>query len=282
MMSAARRVRIVSAEHRAKVSAAMRAAWARPEVRIRMLMGMRAAWAQPDSRARRVAAMRAGSVPRPESRAQASRALWARPDMRVRMMTAQRAAVARLDERARKSAVVRANWARPEIRARMLHTPRTKEKISRTMKGKPKSEQMRAKLSATLRRRLEDPILRQLAVERVLANAGSRRYEFLDRKGRLHNLRSQPERQYAEALDRAGLDWWYERDRLLLSTGVVYVPDFYVEQWASYVEIKGRGFSTEKTEQAIRDGHPVLFIHITGTAMFSAALRFLAPLRARA
>ena len=82
--------------------------------------------------------------------------------------------------------------------------------------------------------------------------------EYLDRLGRIWRLRSGWERSLAEYLDREGLTWAYEPHQLLLSNGRVYVPDFYVDEWATYVEVKGwSGWGKAKIEQAIADGHPI-------------------------
>ena len=94
--------------------------------------------------------------------------------------------------------------------------------------------------------------------------SGTRTFEFLDRKGRLWALRSSWERDYAAWLDEQRLTWRYEPDRLLLSDGTVYVPDFYVEEWESYVEIKGSRWPIEKVELARSMGHAIKLIHGRG------------------
>jgi len=98
------------------------------------------------------------------------------------------------------------------------------------------------------------------AARRVMREHGAS--EFLDRHGRLWGFRSEWERRFAERLDRDGLSWRYQPDCLLLSTGRRYIPDFWVEEWASYVEVKGRRDprAAAKAIQAITDGHPVLVL----------------------
>ncbi len=89
-----------------------------------------------------------------------------------------------------------------------------------------------------------------------------KRIEHLDRLGRLWKFRSTWELRFAQKLDVAELTWSFEPHRLLLSTGRVYVPDFWVEEWATYVEIKGfDGWGSKgKWQQAQTDGHPILLI----------------------
>ena len=86
------------------------------------------------------------------------------------------------------------------------------------------------------------------------------RHDHLDRSGRLWRFKSTWELAYAKHLDALGLAWAYEPARLLLSTGRTYVPDFWVAEWATYVEVKswsGSGGGIAKVEQAVQDGHPV-------------------------
>ena len=70
-------------------------------------------------------------------------------------------------------------------------------------------------------------------------------------------MRSSYEVHYAQHLDRLSVEWDYEPDRLLLSDGRVYVPDFRIGR--RYVEIKGwAGLKgTDKVELARADGHDV-------------------------
>ena len=260
-----------SPEDRARRSAQARAAWQRGAY-ANISARLRAAWQRGafanrtwEQTPEQLAGMRKASLASqtPSAIAKRRQALTGKPKS-----DAHRAAM---------SAAARRRVARPEDRRSLVDRGR---KAAERNRGRRHTDARRARESAAQRQRFQDPTQRLLVTEHCLAIAGlagSRKYEFLDRRGRLHLLRSRYEQRYAEMLDRAELNWWYERDRLLLSTGEVYVPDFYVEQWASYVEIKGARFSTEKTEQAIRDGHPVLFIHIKSKAMLNAALRFLEP-----
>jgi hypothetical protein len=83
--------------------------------------------------------------------------------------------------------------------------------------------------------------------------------EYVDRNGVAHHMRSSWEVRFAKHLDASGLTWSYEPTTLRLSTGRRYLPDFWVEEWGTYVEIKGwanpRGM--DKVAQAQRDGHRV-------------------------
>lgn len=83
--------------------------------------------------------------------------------------------------------------------------------------------------------------------------------EYLTRSGQMYRMRSSWEQQYAVALDFAGLTWFYEPGRLLLSDGRTYLPDFYVVEWKSYVEIKGYR-DNGKSQQAQADGYAVRIV----------------------
>lgn len=87
-------------------------------------------------------------------------------------------------------------------------------------------------------------------------------FEYLDPKGRLWKFRSSYERAFAAGMDEMGLTWQYEPHRLLLSDGRTYLPDFWVEEWRTYVEVKGwRGWGRiDKVVQAKADGHPVALL----------------------
>lgn len=84
--------------------------------------------------------------------------------------------------------------------------------------------------------------------------------EYICARGRLHLFKSTWELEFAKWLDEQELDWIYEPCELLLSTGRSYFPDFWVRQWACYVEIKAEHRSAEKTFQAIQDGHLIMLV----------------------
>lgn len=66
---------------------------------------------------------------------------------------------------------------------------------------------------------------------------------------------------FAQHLDRLGLTWQYEPCIIRLPTGRSYIPDFYVREWYTYVEVKGwSGWgSLDKVDQARAAGYPVLY-----------------------
>lgn len=104
--------------------------------------------------------------------------------------------------------------------------------------------------------------MREVSSQNALAVRRSRkrtRYQYLDRRGRLHKMLSSWEIAYAQYLDLAELTWDYE-PVLRLSTGRRYLPDFWVREWKTYVELKGPMSSAEKVDQAIADGYKVRLI----------------------
>jgi hypothetical protein len=101
-----------------------------------------------------------------------------------------------------------------------------------------------------------------------------RTHEFLDQRGRVWRLKSLLELAVAERLDREDLAWWYERDTLLLSDGRRYTPDFRVDDWATYIEVKARPLGLDKVVQARADGHSVVTLYgQDAVEAFVAALR---------
>lgn len=91
-----------------------------------------------------------------------------------------------------------------------------------------------------------------------------RAFEYLDTRGRLWMFRSgdQWERGVARWLDAQGLTWTYESDTLLLSDGRSYVPDFWVYEWRTYLEVKGweTAKSMAKLRLAQSDGHAIALV----------------------
>ena len=55
-------------------------------------------------------------------------------------------------------------------------------------------------------------------------------------------MRSSWEYEYAKYLDNLGIKWEYEQKRFKLSSGKLYIPDFYLPDQDKYVEIKGHWF----------------------------------------
>lgn len=111
---------------------------------------------------------------------------------------------------------------------------------------------------ATMRRKWADPEARKMYLSVIGTN---HQPEYLSAAGRLYRFRSTWELEFAQWLDANELDWRYECDSLLLSTGETYIPDFWVQEWHTYVEIKG-GLpgSDRKCLVALGDGHPILVV----------------------
>lgn len=130
------------------------------------------------------------------------------------------------------------------------------------------SKKVRKKWSAALVRRWKDPKYREYMRERqsksaVKINRSFWKKEVLDRKGRLWRMKSQFEVDFAMRLDSLGVTWRYEPDTLLLSDGRRYTPDFWVDEWQTYVELKGwQRQGLDKVRLAQQDGHGVhLFLN---------------------
>lgn len=51
-------------------------------------------------------------------------------------------------------------------------------------------------------------------------------------------FRSQTEARWAVFFDRLGVEYLYEPEKIELSTGQIYIPDFYIKDFNAYFEVK--------------------------------------------
>lgn len=86
-------------------------------------------------------------------------------------------------------------------------------------------------------------------------------HKFLDRRGRLWAFKSGLEHKVAVLLDGHELAWAYEPHTLLLSDGRRYTPDFWIDEWATYIEVKGQRKGLDRVVQARLDGHHVVTLY---------------------
>lgn len=69
--------------------------------------------------------------------------------------------------------------------------------------------------------------------------------------------RSTYEAKFAEYLDKQNLTFNYEPKRFILHSGETYVPDFFVDEWNTFVEIKGWfGFARTHKVFLFREDYP--------------------------
>ena len=64
--------------------------------------------------------------------------------------------------------------------------------------------------------------------------------------------RSRTEARWMVAFDRAGIKYEYEPEGFDLGKAGKYLPDFYLPEFNSYAEVKGRTFTLEENEKAIQ------------------------------
>lgn len=129
--------------------------------------------------------------------------------------------------------------------------------------AKAQSRDTRAKAAEGLRRAWARAVPAKRKAWAAAAARGRGKRDFLDRRGRLWTMKSKWEVAYAQDLDRQELTWDYEPHQLLLSDGRVYIPDFWVHEWHTYVEVKGFPDRLDKVELATADGHPVRLVGLT-------------------
>jgi hypothetical protein len=144
-----------------------------------------------------------------------------------------------------------------ELKRRKPLTDATKAKLSAARKGKPGPV-----FSEEVRRRFSENASRPENRAACLAST-HRRHEYVDAQCRKWQMRSSWEVGYAKMLDAQSLSWTYEPHRLRLSNGRIYIPDFWVEEWQCYVEIKGYDFGGDlrKVYIAQQDGYNIKLIH---------------------
>jgi len=156
------------------------------------------------------------------------------------------------------------------------HSPKTKAKMSLARKGKsnPLNSGPKPNISAGKKGRCSER--QRAALAKGWATRGPEHYRamgvksmealkkriaFTDRRGRVFHLRSGYEVTFAEHLDARLLTWDYEPRVVKLSDGRAYVPDFFVHEWDSFVEVKGwSGWRLDKVRQAQADGLAIAVI----------------------
>lgn len=65
-------------------------------------------------------------------------------------------------------------------------------------------------------------------------------------------FRSRLEARWAVFFDALEIEWEYEPEGLVLSTGETYLPDFYLFDFKVYFEVKHKGLSETEADEAIR------------------------------
>ncbi len=66
-------------------------------------------------------------------------------------------------------------------------------------------------------------------------------------------FRSRLEADWAATLDGNGIRWEYEPETLTLDSGTLYLPDFWLPELGTWIEVKGPGIPrTEKAEELAR------------------------------
>jgi hypothetical protein len=141
----------------------------------------------------------------------------------------------------------------------------TRAAMSAAQIGKPKTRAHKQAIRVALIAKRSDPVYMSMKARVAMEIRNKFRKEqdkpYLSRSGQLYRMRSGWEIEFAVALDAVGLRWLYEPSRLLLSDGRTYIPDFYVEEWRQYVEIKGwSGWHSDKPTLAAKDGYPIRLI----------------------
>jgi len=150
---------------------------------------------------------------------------------------------------------------RPEVRRKIaesklgvkrgrIHSAAWRLKMSRRFRGSfnpSKRPQVRRKISLSKRGVPISAATRTAWRLRLLSNPWTygRTAPFVDRRGRRWHFRSSWEGIFARRLDELRLTWEYEPKALVLRSGRIYIPDFWVSELHCYVEVKGRSTSNK-------------------------------------
>jgi hypothetical protein len=165
-------------------------------------------------------------------------------------------------------------WKNPAHRKKMRDT------MSRTIKAiwkNPQHKVAQAERMSSLHKELwATPEYRKKMESRPLPPGRSnQRIPFLDRKNRALILKSKWERDFAVWLDSLLLDWDYEPVAIDLQNGHRYFPDFWIEQWKCFIEIKGRDWGLHKVQRAIELGWKIEVLRsVSAMALRQLAAQF--------
>ena len=156
-----------------------------------------------------------------------------------------------------------ATYRKHSLASLKTNWPRFRDKIIAAQHAAQARPETKARKSAASKRMWANPDVATRMVEALARSSHYSRYEYLDRKGRLWTFKSGDayELGFARWLDVRGLDWSYEPHVLFLSTGTRYLPDFFVREWESYVELKALWQPVNKAAQARQDGHSIVVLH---------------------
>jgi hypothetical protein len=204
--------------------------------------------------------------------AEARKRMWADPGFRVAQSARYRAGHAQSTYKHKKASAATKELKRKQStewwaknKSTFLTPKRRKLLSDRGRKTHRDNPEIAVRRTTALKKAWADPKrgaeLRAIAADK-LRKQSSKRHPYTDRLGRKWNFRSgrKFELGIARRLDKLGLTWEYEPATLKLSSGKAYVPDFWVEEWKTFVEVKGWEIRVEKVDQAREDGHPVLLV----------------------
>jgi len=174
-------------------------------------------------------------------------------------------------------------WAKNQRRAmsemsnklwkRASHRRKMSKVMSETVKkvwNTPGYRELQSERIGSMHRKLwADPEYRKKMQSRPLPpGLVTQRIPFTDRKQRSLVLKSKWEQTFAVWLDSQSVDWDYEPIVIDLQNGHRYFPDFWVEQWKCYVEVKGRDWGLDKVHRAIELGWRIELLHsVSATAL---------------
>lgn len=222
-------------------------------------------------------------------------------EQRERMSAAQRKQWASLseDERRERAQSLHTAEARAKISASnsgRTHTEQSRKNMSEAHLGYTPTAETRAKLSAAARRR--DPAIRALVAEKNrgqkrspeararMAAASTQRGKppprgtghgkgswFVCRRGRRIWMRSTWEVEVAKYLDAQEVDWEYEPRRFDLGDHT-YCPDFWIEDWGCFWEVKGYfGEKAQRTTQKFRELNPGLPLVVVDSWVYKLLIK---------
>lgn len=128
----------------------------------------------------------------------------------------------------------------PMERRRPVFTAEHKSKLSARAKSHYKSmtDDQRARfVAASIEAKTGD---NNVNFGRVWGGKGrGTRVPGIEPSGKAVNFRSTWEKKFADALDARGISWRYEPETIRCGALGTYTPDFYIDDWECFVEVKG-------------------------------------------
>lgn len=171
------------------------------------------------------------------------------------------------------------------IRKMYIEHPEIRDKISKTSKERKvncgdkngmKQLHVRKKVSAARKRMFQDPKIRQHYAQKTreawargdfegVRVGQCKWHDYLHRDGEIYKVQGTWELAFIKWIDKNELQFKCHKGRIPYTLDGVnknYYPDFWINEWNSYAEVKCKHFYVEDKFNAIRESNPGLGLKI--------------------